>query len=59
MIIWSSDSTELVWYSRSFSFVGFLSCPRREVENDVYNANSYTFEAYFDKDVGGFGSKEV
>ena len=59
MIIWSSDSIELVLYSQSFSFIGFTSCPRREVENDVCNKNSYTFEAYFDKDVGGFGSKTV
>ena len=39
--------------------MGFSSCPRREVENDVCSANSYTFEAYFDKDVGGFSSKAV
>ena len=56
MIIWSSYLTELVWCSRSFSIIGFSSCPYREVENDMYNANSYTFEACFDKDVGEFGS---
>ena len=59
MIIWSSDSTELILCFRSFSFVGFSSCPHREVENDVCNANSYTFEAFVDKDMGGFGLKAV
>ena len=59
MIVWFLDSTELVLYFRSFSFVGFSSCPHREVKNDTCNANLYTFEACFDKDVGGFGSKVV
>ena len=59
MIAWSSDLTKFVLYSRSFSFIGFSRYPRREIENDVYNANSYTFEACFDKDVGGFGPKAV
>ena len=59
MIVWSSDSTELILSFRSFSFIGFSSYPHREVENDVYNANSYTFEACFDKDIGGFSSKAV
>ena len=57
MIIWSSDSTKIVLYFKSFSFVGFLSCPRREVENDMQDVNSYTFEACFDTDEGEFGSK--
>ena len=43
----------------SFCFMGLSSCPRWEVKNDMFNANSYTFEACFDKDVGGFGSKAV
>ena len=59
MIVWSSDLTELVLCFRRFSFVGFSSCPHREVENDACNANSYTFEACFDKDMGGFGLKAV
>ena len=59
MIVWSLDSTELILCFRSFSFVGFSSFPHREAENDACNANSYTFEACFDKDVGGFGSKAV
>ena len=45
-------------YFQSFSFVGFSNCPIQEVENIVYNANSYTFEACFDKDVGRFSSSQ-
>ena len=59
MIVWSSDSIELVLYFRSFSFIGFSSYTHREVKNDVYNANFYTFKACFDKDKGGFGSKAI
>ena len=59
MIIWSSDLTKLVLCFRNFSFVEFSSCPRREVENNTCNTNSYTFEACFDKDVGGFDLKAV
>ena len=55
MIIWSSDLTELIYVFEAFASQNFSRCPLREVENNMCNANSYTFEACFDKDMDGFG----